>query len=119
MERGPVVEAPQGLPSGIEHLLARQPVKEAAEHDAEIGARGEALGAGVGGTARFDQAFRQHGRADRGRGREGHRHRGQAHDRPVAAGARGRVAGGSRVARPAESLERAPRGDADVEERVR
>ena len=59
MEWGAIVSLAGGLPARVEHLLARDAVHQPAEDESEISAGGEALGAGMRRTARFDEPLDQ------------------------------------------------------------
>ena len=85
MQGESLVDPPRGLPARIEHLITRQAVQEATEEHPEIGAGRQALGAGMCGTARFDEPVHQQIELVREESNVSHGNRRQPHDRPVAA----------------------------------
>ena len=98
MQGESLVDPPRGLPAWIEHLITRQAVHQAAEDHADVGAGRQALRAGMGRKAGFDEPVHQLLELVREESDVSDRNRGQPHDRPVAAGALRGVAGGPGVA---------------------
>ena len=111
-------ELPQRLPVRGQNLLAVDPLDQRRQNQPQVRAGRQALRAGVGRQARFDQQSDQFvepvgeqvGVADR--------HRGQPHDRAVAAGPLRGVARGLGIAGLLETAQGAAGRDADVEAAV-